>query len=71
MRRMQIHDCYDPARQEERRQADWDKYTENLPVCAICGRLVHYAEKYHTAHGENVCCECLEELTENTKTVEF
>lgn len=68
---MQIPDCYDPSIQDERRQADWDKYIEKLPVCTICGRLVHYGEKYHVAHSENVCRECLEELTENTKSVDF
>ena len=65
-----IPDCYDPAVQEEQRQAEWDKLLEILPVCTLCRKRLFPGEKFHTASYMVVCAECLEELEENEDIVE-
>lgn len=67
---MQIPDCYDPVYQEERRQAQWDKYAEDLPVCTLCRRRLYPGDKFHTARFMVVCTSCTDELNENVDIVE-
>lgn len=65
-----IPDCYDPVRQEEQRQAEWDKLVELLPVCTLCKRKLYPEEKFHTASHQIVCTRCMDELNENIDIVE-
>ena len=58
-------DCYDPAYQEDRRQAEWDRFVEDLPVCTLCRRRLYPGDKFHTARYMIVCRFCKEELDEN------
>ena len=68
---MNIPECYDPAFQEEQRQAEWDKFAEQLPTCAVCRRKVMPGERYHVAHCLAVCHNCKEELDESENIVEM
>lgn len=63
-------DCYDPVYQEERRQAEWDRFAEHLPVCTLCRRRLYPGDKFHTACYMIVCTFCKDELDDNEDVVE-
>lgn len=65
-----IPDCYDPVRQAERREAEWDNFIEKLPACTLCRKTLFPGEKFHTASYMIVCHSCVEELNENIEIVE-
>lgn len=65
-----IPDCYDPVRQEEERQREWDEYADTLPVCTLCRRRLYPGDKFHTACHWIVCTRCKDELDENEEVVE-
>jgi hypothetical protein len=67
---MNLPDCYDPAAQEDRRQAEWDEFADLLPVCALCHRRLYPGDKFHTASHMAICPSCVEELNENPDVVE-
>ena len=67
---MKIPNCYDPVAQEEQRQADWDRFAEDLPVCTLCRKRLYPGDRFHTASFMVVCPACVEELTENIDIVE-
>lgn len=71
---MSIPDCYDPVYQEDRRQADYDKWIQRLPVCGCCGsRIYPGGQFYELDVGKNaviVCEECAEEMIDNPCIVE-
>ena len=66
-----IPDCYEAYRQEEQRQAEWDRYEEYLQKCHICGRPLYPGDKIHIANFFLVCPSCVEELTENEDIIEL
>lgn len=68
---MNIPDCYDPANQEDRRQDDWDRFADRLPVCTLCHRRLCPGDKFHTARYMIVCPSCKEELDESEDVVEL
>lgn len=59
----------DPAAEEERLQAEWDKYISALPKCSICERPIHRGRRrYRTSIGKieiTFCEDCFEELKES------
>lgn len=65
-----IPDCYDPVRQEERRQKEWDAYVDQLPRCTLCGKPIFPGRKMYTARYQIVCSRCKEELEDNCEIVE-
>lgn len=65
-----IPDCYDPVRQAERREAEWDSFIEKLPACTLCRKTMFPGEKIHIASFMIVCHSCVEELNENIEIVE-
>lgn len=65
-----IPNCYDPVIQEEKWQAEWDRFVEKLPACTVCRKTIFPGQKYHTAGCLIVCPSCMEELNENTEIVE-
>lgn len=67
---MNLPDCYDPATQEDWRQAEWDELADLLPVCTLCHRRLYPGDKFHTASHMVVCPSCVEELNENPDVVE-
>ena len=67
---MEIPDCYDPVRQEEERQADWDRFVEKLPVCTLCRKTILPGGRMHTAGLMVVCSSCVEELNDDYEIVE-
>ena len=67
---MKIPNCYDPAEQEDHRQADWDRFADRLPVCALCQKKLFPGDKFHAAGCMCVCSPCVEELNENIEIVE-
>lgn len=65
---MNIPECYEPCRQAEARESDWDNYLSRFPVCAHCcspitdSKLIYIAkhdEFYHLS-----CIEAMEEFNE-------
>lgn len=67
---MEIHDCYDPVRQAERREAKWDRYLAKFPVCAICRKVILPGSKLHAARCATVCSSCMELLNDNCEIIE-
>lgn len=67
---MEIPDCYDPVRQEEARQASWDSFVEDLPVCSCCGHSVYPGNWYHETRQTIICGSCMEDLIDNPCWVE-
>lgn len=67
---MEIPDCYDPVRQEEQRQKNWDDFVEDLPVCTLCGHSVYPGQRYNETRDSIVCSSCMEELIDNPCWVE-
>ncbi len=65
-----LPDCYDPACQEDQRQAEWDEYADTLPVCTACRRRLYPGDKFHTTGCIIVCSSCKDELDENVDVVE-
>ncbi len=61
----------DPAYEEDRRQLEWDKFAENLPICTLCRRRLYPGVKFHTARYQIVCTRCKEELDESEDVVEI
>lgn len=59
-----IPDCYEGYQQEEQRQKAWDEYVKKLPTCCICGHKIMDGDVVHVSHSKAVCCNCMEELTE-------
>lgn len=68
---MDIPDCYDPVRQAERREAEWDREMEILPRCALCGEIRYPGNRIHKACGRIVCGYCFDTLMENEDIVEL
>lgn len=70
---MNIPDCYDPADQEDKRQAEWDKFADNLPVCGCCGRSIYTGSRYCmlNVRGEylNVCESCKDRMEDEVHYV--
>ncbi len=66
----EIPNCYDPAHQAEQREAMWDGFVENLPVCTLCQKQIFPGGKVHTARYKVVCPSCVEELNENIEVLE-
>lgn len=67
---MKIPDCYDPIHQVEKREADWDRFAANLPVCKLCRKAMHPGQKIHTASCMIVCSSCVEILNDNFEILE-
>ena len=67
---MNLPDCYDPAAQEDRRQQEWDEFSDMLPVCTLCRRRLYPGDKFHSAKHAVICPQCLEELNDNEDEVE-
>ena len=67
---MNIPSCYDPVYQAERLAMEQDKLMENTVQCTICRRTLYPGDKRHVACAAVVCPSCLEELQENTETIE-
>lgn len=70
MQAMQIPSCYDPVFQAERRETQWDRLVDTLPVCTLCKRKLFPGDKFHTASYMIVCPRCVDELNENIEIVE-
>lgn len=74
---MGLPDCYDPVYQEDRRQREWDKFVENLPVCGCCGRSVYpnsvYYELDMMIKKETiiVCEACKSDLDESERILDM
>ena len=64
-------DCYDPVYQEERRQAEWDRFAEHLPVCSCCGCSVYPGDHYYETRSSIVCAGCKIDLDENERILEM
>lgn len=47
-----------------------DKLMENTVQCTICRRTLYPGDKCHVAYSAVICHSCLEELQENTETIE-
>lgn len=62
---------FDPAAQEDIRQAEWDRKMELLKRCFICKELLYPGVRFHTACGCTLCTSCVEELNNNEDIVEF
>ncbi len=59
-------DCYDPVIQAEQREALWDKYIANLPVCDVCGLNFTKGSTLRGRAGDvTLCKDCIEVLEEN------
>lgn len=63
--------CYDPVSQEERRQAQYDRYAASLPTCARCGFPIQSPLLLHIeSHGEYFCKSCVDAMTEFNENLE-
>ena len=67
---MRLPDCYDPVFQAQEREAEWDRFAANLPVCTLCRKKLLPGQKFHAACYMVVCPSCVEELNENYEFVE-
>lgn len=67
---MSYPDCYDPIHQAERLAMEQDKLMENTCRCHLCRRTMYPGDQCHVAQFFVVCPSCLEELQENTETIE-
>lgn len=71
---MNIPDCYDPACQEERRQAAADARTQNAPICTCCGHRIRYGERMYTLElrkiGLTVCEDCKADMDDSERFME-
>lgn len=71
---MNIPDCYDPVYQEERRQADFDRWASHFPICNCCGAHIYTGGQFYKLDvGKDtltVCGECASEMMDNPFIVE-
>lgn len=67
---MSYPNCYDPVYQAERLAMEQDKLMGNTVQCTICRRTLYPGDKCHVAYSAVICPSCLEELQENTETIE-
>lgn len=71
---MNIPDCYDPVYQEERRQADFDRWASQFPICSCCGARIYPGGQFYELNVRKdaltVCEECASEMMENPCIVE-
>jgi hypothetical protein len=65
-----IPNCYDPAHQAEQREAEWDRFVEQLSVCTLCRERIFPGSKVHTAHFMAVCSSCVEILNDDYEILE-
>lgn len=60
-----IPDCYDPVRQEETRQAEWDRAMESVPRCSCCRESICPGDYYHEHQGMILCHRCFNRLEDS------
>lgn len=65
-----IPDCYDPVRQEETRQAAWDRFVEDLPRCGCCGEKIGPLEYYFEEANLILCVKCMNRIADNVVSEE-
>ena len=72
---MQIPDCCDPVCQEEKRQADWDRFVEKLPVCGCCGHSIYPQDIFYKLKIQKetivVCADCKSDMDEGKQFLEY
>lgn len=56
---MNLPDCYDPAVQEDRRQAEYDAECEAFPHCDECGGSLYPHDTYTEIGGHLYCEKCI------------
>ena len=67
---MPIPDCYDPAVQEDRRQAEWDAKCEASPRCDECGGSLYPHDTYTELDVKLYCEKCVYLHTHSTDDLE-
>lgn len=67
---MQIPDCYDPAVQEDARQAAWDAKCDAFPRCEECGGSLYPHDTYTEIGGKLYCEECIRQHTHSVDNLE-
>lgn len=60
----------EPYEQAEQREAEWDNFVEDLPVCKLCGHSVYPGNHYHETRNGVVCSGCKIELDDNERILE-
>lgn len=60
---MKLPDCYDPAAQEDRRQAEHDAKCEAFPRCDECGGSLYPHDTYTEIGGHLYCEKCISDNT--------
>lgn len=56
---------------EDSRQAEWDRFLSDCPVCARCGE--HITDRklvYIPTHDEFFCLDCIDSMTEFNEAAE-
>ena len=67
---MNLPNCYDPAEQEDCRQAEWDTKCEAFPHCAECGGSLYPHDTYTEIGGHLYCGKCISENTYSVDNLE-
>lgn len=58
--------AWEPWMEADRREAAWDRYCENFPRCADCGKVLLPDTKvyFDQRHSEYICMDCINDNTE-------
>lgn len=67
---MNLPDCYDPAVQENRRQAEYDAKCAAFHRCAECGGSLYPHDTYTELGGKLYCEKCVSDNTHSVDDLE-
>lgn len=59
--------------EEDRRQAEWDRYVNRLPRCSVCGNTIYPGQKLSRVVIQKeeivLCAGCVEDIIEGQELV--
>ena len=67
---MKLPNCYDPAEQEDRRQAEFHAKCEAFPRCAECGGSLYPHDTYIELGDRLYCEKCVRLNTHSVDNLE-